>query len=75
MVDAQRKARVLSDYEDLHVLADSLAARVEECWLGSWLDASRSWQMSSVRAVEALNDACLHLQNIVAEVRATPTDS
>lgn len=73
VVDAQRKARVLRDYEELHGLADNLANWAEQRWLGSWPDST--WQMDSVRAVDALNDACIHLQQIIGQIRATPTDS
>lgn len=75
MVSRQRLDAKKDQYQDLAVLADSLATRIEECWLGSWQDAPwEGWGAESRQAVQAADTACRLLLRIYDLLDAMPAD-
>lgn len=56
---------LLAEYQTIHRAMDDLASRLEDASIHA---GGTSWQQSSVRVVDSANNACMYLQQIIAEL-------
>lgn len=71
MISEQYRQRVLGEHEDAHQRVEQVASEVEDL---SVMAGGNAWTWDSSRAVDALNDACVHLQALIRKVRETRGD-